>query len=70
MAKSSLRRCLANALKEEQETSRLPALSIHITSGDPRFDHQYTVFAQILNGGDVVDQLLEGDVIESILIDP
>jgi hypothetical protein len=28
------------------------------------------VFAQILNGGDVVDQLLEGDVIESILIDP
>jgi peptidyl-prolyl cis-trans isomerase B (cyclophilin B) len=37
---------------------------------NPRFDHQYTVFAQILNGSDVVDQLLEGDVIESIVIDP
>jgi len=35
---------------------------------NPRFDHQYTVFAQILNGADVVDQLLEGDVIESITI--
>jgi peptidyl-prolyl cis-trans isomerase B (cyclophilin B) len=37
---------------------------------NPRFDHQYTVFAQILNGGDIVEQLLEGDVIESIAIDP
>ena len=37
---------------------------------NPRFDHQYTVFAQILNGADVVDQLLEGDVIESISIVP
>jgi peptidyl-prolyl cis-trans isomerase B (cyclophilin B) len=37
---------------------------------NPRFDHQYTVFAQILNGADVVDQLLEGDVIESITITP
>ena len=23
---------------------------------NPRFDHQYTVFAQVLNGADVVDQ--------------
>jgi cyclophilin family peptidyl-prolyl cis-trans isomerase len=37
---------------------------------NPRFDHQYTVFAQILNGADVVEQLLEGDVIESISIVP
>jgi peptidyl-prolyl cis-trans isomerase B (cyclophilin B) len=37
---------------------------------NPRFDHRYTVFAQILNGAGVVDQLLEGDVIESIAIIP
>jgi peptidyl-prolyl cis-trans isomerase B (cyclophilin B) len=37
---------------------------------NPRFDHQYTVFAQILNGADIVDALLEGDVIESIAIVP
>ena len=37
---------------------------------NPRFDHEYTVFAQILNGADVVEQLLEGDVIESITIVP
>ena len=37
---------------------------------NPRFDHQYTVFAQILNGADVVDELLEGDVIESVVISP
>jgi peptidyl-prolyl cis-trans isomerase B (cyclophilin B) len=37
---------------------------------NPRFDHQYTVFAQILNGAEIVDQLLEGDVIESITIVP
>jgi peptidyl-prolyl cis-trans isomerase B (cyclophilin B) len=37
---------------------------------NPRFDHQYTVFAQILNGADVVEQLLEGDMIESITIVP
>src|SRR5262245_18800757 len=37
---------------------------------NPRFDHQYPVFAQILNGIDIVDQLLEGDVIESISIVP
>lgn len=37
---------------------------------NPRFDHEYTVFAQILNGAEVVEQLLEGDVIESIAIIP
>ncbi len=34
----------------------------------PRLDHEYTVFAQVLNGIDVVDQVLEGDVIEKIEI--
>jgi cyclophilin family peptidyl-prolyl cis-trans isomerase/HEAT repeat protein len=33
---------------------------------NPRLDHVYTVFAQVLNGMDVVDQILEGDVIERI----
>ncbi|HTK28024.1 MAG TPA: peptidylprolyl isomerase [Vicinamibacterales bacterium] len=33
---------------------------------NPRLDHDYTVFAQVLNGMDVVDQILEGDVIEKI----
>ena len=37
---------------------------------NPRFDHQYTVFAQVLNGADVVERLLEGDVIDSITILP
>ena len=35
---------------------------------NPRLDHDYTVFAQVLNGIDVVDQILEGDVIERIEI--
>lgn len=37
---------------------------------NPRFDHEYTVFAQVLNGSDVVDRILEGDVIERIEIIP
>jgi cyclophilin family peptidyl-prolyl cis-trans isomerase len=37
---------------------------------NPRFDHEYTVFAQILNGIDVVERILEGDVIERIEIVP
>ena len=37
---------------------------------NPRLDHEYTVFAQVLNGIDVVDQILEGDVIERIDIVP
>jgi len=35
---------------------------------NPRLDHDYTVFAQVLNGIDIVDQILEGDVIERIEI--
>jgi cyclophilin family peptidyl-prolyl cis-trans isomerase len=34
----------------------------------PRLDHDYTVFAQVLNGMDVVDRILEGDVIEKVEI--
>jgi cyclophilin family peptidyl-prolyl cis-trans isomerase len=37
---------------------------------NPRLDHQYTVFAQVLNGIDVVDRILEGDVIDRIEIVP
>ena len=33
---------------------------------NPRLDHDYTVFAQALNGIDIIDQILEGDVIERI----
>jgi cyclophilin family peptidyl-prolyl cis-trans isomerase len=33
---------------------------------NPRLDHEYTVFAQVLNGIDVVDRILEGDVIERV----
>jgi len=33
---------------------------------NPRLDHEYTVFAQVLNGIEIVDQVLEGDVIERI----
>jgi cyclophilin family peptidyl-prolyl cis-trans isomerase/HEAT repeat protein len=35
---------------------------------NPRLNHEYTVFAQVLNGLDVIDQVLEGDVIEKIEI--
>jgi cyclophilin family peptidyl-prolyl cis-trans isomerase len=37
---------------------------------NPMYDHTYTVFAQVLNGLDVVDRILEGDVIERIEILP
>jgi peptidyl-prolyl cis-trans isomerase B (cyclophilin B) len=37
---------------------------------NPRFDHELTVFAQVLHGFDVVDRVLEGDVIERIDILP
>ena len=33
---------------------------------NPRLDHEYTVFAEITDGMDVVDAILEGDVIERI----
>jgi peptidyl-prolyl cis-trans isomerase B (cyclophilin B) len=35
---------------------------------NPRLNHNYTVFAQILTGVEVIDQILEGDVIERIEI--
>ncbi len=37
---------------------------------NPRLDHDYTVFAQVLNGIEVIDRLLEGDVIDTIEIIP
>jgi cyclophilin family peptidyl-prolyl cis-trans isomerase/HEAT repeat protein len=37
---------------------------------NPRLDHEYTVFAQVLNGIEVVDRILEGDVIDRIEIVP
>ena len=37
---------------------------------NPRLDHEYTVFAQVLNGIEIVDQILEGDVIERVEILP
>jgi cyclophilin family peptidyl-prolyl cis-trans isomerase len=37
---------------------------------NPRLDHVYTVFGQVLNGIDIVDHILEGDVIERIEILP
>ena len=33
---------------------------------NPRLNHDYTVFAQVLNGMEIVDRVLEGDVIEKI----
>ena len=41
------------------------AFFVNLTD-NPQFDHQYTVFAQLLNGMDVVDALLEGDIIERV----
>jgi peptidyl-prolyl cis-trans isomerase B (cyclophilin B) len=35
---------------------------------NPRLDHEYTVFAHVLNGMDVVDAIVEGDVIEKVEI--
>ncbi|MEO8258465.1 MAG: peptidylprolyl isomerase [Acidobacteriota bacterium] len=35
---------------------------------NPRLDHEYTVFAQVLNGMDIVDAILEGDIIEKVEI--
>ena len=40
------------------------------TVDNPRLDHDYTVFAQVLNGIEVIDRILEGDVIETIEIIP
>lgn len=35
---------------------------------NPRLDHEYTVFAQVLTGMEIADRVLEGDVIESVQI--
>lgn len=35
-----------------------------------RLDHEYTVFARIIGGMDVVDRMLEGDVMESVRVLP
>jgi len=35
---------------------------------NPRLDHEYTVFAQVLTGMETADRVLEGDVIESVQI--
>ncbi len=37
---------------------------------NPRFDHEYTVFGQILNGIEIVERILEGDVIDRVEIIP
>ncbi len=37
---------------------------------NPQFDHEYPVIGQILNGLELLDQLLEGDVIERVEIIP
>jgi len=37
---------------------------------NPRYDHTYTVFAQVLNGMEIVDRILEGDVIDTVEILP
>ncbi len=34
---------------------------------NPRLDHNYTIFAQVVSGMDVVDALLEGAVIEGVI---
>jgi cyclophilin family peptidyl-prolyl cis-trans isomerase len=40
------------------------------TVDNPRLDHEYTVFAQVLSGIEMVDRILEGDVIERVEIIP
>lgn len=35
-----------------------------------RLDHTYTVFAEVVDGMDVVDGILEGDVIDSVTLQP
>jgi cyclophilin family peptidyl-prolyl cis-trans isomerase len=37
---------------------------------NPRFDHRLTVFAQVLNGIEIVDRMIAGDIIEKIEILP
>jgi cyclophilin family peptidyl-prolyl cis-trans isomerase len=44
-----------------------PQIFINLVD-NPSFDYEYTVFAQVLNGMDVVDRIAEGDVIEKVEI--
>jgi cyclophilin family peptidyl-prolyl cis-trans isomerase/HEAT repeat protein len=37
---------------------------------NPGFDHEYTVFGQLLNGTEVIDRILEGDIIDRVEILP
>jgi cyclophilin family peptidyl-prolyl cis-trans isomerase/HEAT repeat protein len=37
---------------------------------NPRLDHEYTVFAQVVSGMEIVDRILEGDLIASVTIVP
>ena len=32
----------------------------------PRLDHEYTIFAEVTRGMDVVDRILEGDVMQKV----
>ena len=59
----------AVGLSADAPDGRPPHMFIDLVD-NPRFDHQYTVFAQVLNGLDVIDDLLEGDVIERVEIIP
>ncbi len=36
----------------------------------PHLDHQYTVFGQVVDGMDVVDQIVQGDVMERVTVLP
>jgi peptidyl-prolyl cis-trans isomerase B (cyclophilin B) len=44
-----------------------PQIFINLVD-NPSFDYEHTVFAQVLNGMDVVDRIAEGDVIEKVEI--
>jgi cyclophilin family peptidyl-prolyl cis-trans isomerase len=50
-------------------SGRAPAIVVHL--GDsPALDRRYPVFAQVLNGMDLLDELVDGDVIERVEIIP
>jgi cyclophilin family peptidyl-prolyl cis-trans isomerase len=48
-------------------SSGKPQVFINLVD-NPRFDHRYPVFAQVLNGIELIDQILEGDIVERIEI--
>ena len=37
---------------------------------NPRLDHDYTIIARVVDGMEVVDGVLEGAVMEEVLIQP